>query len=380
MKTVTFFALITLLSLVCLIQAGAHPDGGRGPGPAQHHLETADWIPWQADERVGDARNWNVFPGTEVLFWADAEPGTAEFPTRAVPGPEVNDPESWFSDESPSQVYDIMPFADYADLDHRKGHAFQYLTEGCASVGNMDLPGDAGTDNNFFSNGIIQIEWSWDDNDQWGLVFRKSDQHAGYLVFYGHNCAPSVALVPLTPPPGADAGIADPTGACMAMRGDGLPDDDAGAYGWLPNNDWWFRMDHEHGMFECGVEHCERNAETRGDMIQGNVEVFFSRIEAIDNNIKVWFWRSDLIPDQTFWDDPLDPDSSKLGEPIIDVTDNRWDHRSGHIGVFNESQGNCAWDNLVVMDHSGWLASGGTSVDPNDKLSTYWGAVKDSEN
>ena len=147
-----------------------------------------------------------------------------------------------------------------------------------------------------------------------------------------------------------------------------------------PTMDWWFRMDHEHGMFECGVEHCERNAELRGDMVQGNVEVFFSRIEAIDNNIKVWFSRSDLIPDQTFWDNPLDPDSSKLGEPIIDVTDNRWDHRSGHIGVFNESQGNCAWDNLVVMDHSGWLASGGTSVDPNDKLSTYWGAVKDSEN
>jgi len=269
-----------------------------------------------------------------------------------------------------------MPFADYPELAHRRGHAFQMMTEGCAAVGNMDLPGPAGEDINFFSNGIIQAEWTWDDNDQWGLVFRKSAQDAGYLLWFGHNCAPQVVLVPLVPAPGAAAGPADPTGGCQATGADGFARDQIPeVFGYLPKG-WWFRMDHAHGMFECDDQHCERNAESRGDMTQGNVEVFFSRIEAIDNHIKVWFTRHDLIPDQSFWDNPLDPDSSKLGDPIIDIVDNKWDFRAGTVGIFNESQGNCAWDNLVVMTGA---TIGGTPVDPMGKLPTYWGTIKDSK-
>ena len=43
--------------------------------------------------------------------------------------------------------------------------------EGCGVSGSTPLPG---TEN--FSDGIIQLDMSWQDDDSWGIIFRKSEE------------------------------------------------------------------------------------------------------------------------------------------------------------------------------------------------------------
>ena len=101
-------------------------------------------------------------PASAQIFFADFEDGSG-----------VNDPAQWLPDNA-GQNWGIAAFPG-------SGQGLKNLNEGCGTSGNTPWPGV--TD---FSDGIIQLDMSWDDDDSWGVVFRKTADNAGYLVVFGY--------------------------------------------------------------------------------------------------------------------------------------------------------------------------------------------------
>ncbi|MHC4147739.1 MAG: hypothetical protein ACYSUD_23635, partial [Planctomycetota bacterium] len=103
-----------------------------------------------------------IQPASAQMFYADFEDDSFE-----------NDPAQWVPDNT-GQSWGI---ADYPGT----GKGLKNLNEGCGTSGNTPLPGV--TD---FSDGIIQLDMSWEDDDSWGVVLRKTADDAGYLVVFGY--------------------------------------------------------------------------------------------------------------------------------------------------------------------------------------------------
>ena len=66
--------------------------------------------------------------------------------------------------DSDGQIWEIADFPG-------SGKGLLNAKEGCGVSGNTPLPG---TEN--FSDGIIQLDMSWQDDDSWGIIFRKSEE------------------------------------------------------------------------------------------------------------------------------------------------------------------------------------------------------------
>ena len=114
-----------------------------------------------------------------VVFFADFDEGSKE----AIPNQDVNELANCnWKPENPQQVWVLAPFANGTQ-------GLKQTTEGCGNSGNTPLPG---IDN--FTNGIIQLEMSWGDDDSWGVIFRKSARNKGYLVVFGGNETPAVIV------------------------------------------------------------------------------------------------------------------------------------------------------------------------------------------
>jgi len=329
MKTVAFFALITLLSLAFLTQ-----------------------------------------PSAKILFYADFEP---EGQTRAVPGPEVNDPLNWEDTDSPNIIWDLVDLeADWPDTG-REGWGLIQLTEGCGETGTTQLPGAAGADPNFFSDGVITLEMSWGDDDSFGTAFRETADDAGYFVVWGHNCVDWVILHDL------ETGCGEPLHCLTDVRkGEGGRDlgfPDMGCEKQPGNPDMAM---HSLGAARLPwLEQVDTNpwqpidkaGALRGNLPQDNSQVFLARIEAIGDSIKIWYMDMNDVPAGF---DAENPDSTVLGKPMISVTDDRY--QAGYIGMYQESQSNCIIDNFLITD-----LEGGAAVDARSKLSTYWGVIKDTK-
>lgn len=189
--------------------------------------------------------------------------------------------------------------------------------------GNTPFPGVKN-----LTNGIIQLEMSWGDDDSWGVIFRKSAQKKGYLVVFGGNETPAVIVALL------DKGCAD-VGKCLDQVG-------------CENNPQNTLAQVPHGL---------------GQVDQTNNTIYFGRVEARGDTIKVWYLKRA---------DVKDPFSRNMGDPIVEIKDAT--HKSGSVGVWHETQGNCMIDNVLVTG-PGFFS--GLAVNPQMKTATTWGDLRE---
>ncbi len=222
-------------------------------------------------------------PASAQIFYADFEDGAG-----------VNDPAQWVPDNT-GQAWGIANFPG-------SGKGLKNLNEGCGTSGNTPLPG---VDN--FQDGIIQLDMSWEDDDSWGVVFRKTADDAGYLVVFGYIETPFVLITDL-----AD-GCAT-TGQCLSDSG-----------------------------CENGGKELIAVPNGLGTNLTQDLSVSYTgRIEAIGDMIRVWFLPTADIAD------PL----GDLGAPLVE-----YQHSAhlepGSVGVWHESQGGSMIDNVMVFTAGG---------------------------
>ncbi len=106
---------------------------------------------------------------SQVVFLADFE----ENSVAAIPNQDVNNLANWVP-ENPGQIWA------FNDNFPNGSRGLEQTIEGCGISGNSPLPG---VDN--FTDGIIQLEMSWGDDDSWGVILRQSAADKGYLVVFG---------------------------------------------------------------------------------------------------------------------------------------------------------------------------------------------------
>jgi hypothetical protein len=249
----------------------------------------------------------------QTIFFADFE----ENSPAAFPNQDVNTVGNWVP-ENPGQIWAVDAFPNGTQ-------GLKQTVEGCGISGNSPLPG---VDN--FSDGIIQLEMSWGDDDSWGVVLRKSADDKGYLVVFGffETAAVIVALL--------DKGCAD-VGLCLDQSS-------------CENN-----PDNTLVQVDNGLGPPE-------NLDQTNSVAYFGRIEAIGDTIRVWY--SALA-------DIADPYAQDLGAPLVEIQDST--HTSGSVGVWHESQGGSMIDNVLVTGPS----LDATAVAPQGKMATTWGDLRE---
>ena len=245
----------------------------------------------------------------QILFFADFEAGSKE----AKPNQAVNDPKNW-KPENPQTLWSLADFANGTQ-------GLRQTAEGCGTSGNTPLPGMTKD----FTNGIIQLEMSFGDDDSAGIILRKSAADKGYLVVFGVTETPAVIVGLL------DKGCGK-VGNCLDQVA-------------CENNAANTLIQVPHGL---------------GGMDQTNNTIYFGRIEAIGDTIKVWYLKRD---------DVKDTNAKNIGAPIAEVKDGT--HKSGTVGFWHESMGNGTIDNVLVIGPGGLR-----SVDTEGKLATTWGELK----
>jgi hypothetical protein len=223
-------------------------------------------------------------PVSAQMFFADFEDGIG-----------INDPAQWLPDNAQQQ----WGTADFPG----SGTGLKNLNEGCGTSGNTPLPGvDA------FQDGMIQLDMSWEDDDSFGVIFRKTADDAGYLVVFGYIETPGVIVADL-----AD-GCAD-TGNCLDQ------------------------VNCENGGNELiQVDH------GLGTNLSMDLSISYTgRIEVKGDVIRVWY-----LPTADLPADPL----GDLGEPIVEIV-NSAHPGPGAVGIWHESAGGCMIDNVLVAGLGG---------------------------
>jgi len=274
------------------------------------HIITFEVVAKEKLPPTGDPTAQPSTAGGRPLFFADFEPGSR----KAIPSKAVNDPQNW-KPENPETQWTLADFANGT-----KG--LRQTAEGCGTSGNTLLPGMT----RHFTDGIIQLEMSFGDDDSAGIVFRKSADDKGYLVVFGVNETPAVIVALL------DKGCAE-VGNCLDQVA-------------CENNAANTLIQAPHGL---------------GEMDQTNSTIYFGRIEAIGNTIKVWYLKRD---------DVKDPNAPNLGKPVVEIKDNT--HKSGTVGFWHESMQNGTIDNVLVTGPGGLR-----SVNTQGKQASTWGELKE---
>ena len=249
-----------------------------------------------------------------IVFYADFEAGSKD----AKPNANVNNVKN-YKPENAGTVWDDGDFN--GGKIGGKG-AMAQTAEGCGISGNTPLP-----DVDNFTDGIIQVVFSFGDDDSFGVQFRRKGDDKGYLAVFGYNETSKVILGDL-----ADGCC--PSGQCL---------DQCGC---------------ENGGKEIlGVDHG-----LGAGLTQDNSVPYFGRVEVKGSNVKVWYMELADVKD-------LFGDSSKLGAPVLesDKADNK---SAGSVGVWHESWGNGRIDSILVTSGAGF------DVDVKDKLTTMWGEIK----
>jgi hypothetical protein len=293
------------------------------------------------------------------------------------------------------------------------------LTEGCAVSGHTEIPLSPE-----FTDGIIDLEASWADDDTWGITFRRTpapltffdlgeitpnvntDTWAeGYMVTFGWNESQSVQLLDL------QDGCGIP-GSCINqsrgpdLDGDGIADPET-----FWECDWDFTDLNVGGTGKriAGSWHGYTAidpafgdpAGQRGQLPMDHSIVMYLRVEAFGDNIKVWFGpkfaedAEEIVASQAHifplqeGDNPNPPNvngttpvnretvAAGLVEPLLDVDHGAY--QSGNVGIFLESMKEGILDNITITDANGFEGFDSVAVNPRGKLATQWGAIKDSK-
>jgi len=202
----------------------------------------------------------------------------------------VNNPALWVPDNG-GQAWGVAAFPG-------SGQGLKNLNEGCGTSGNTPLPGVTN-----FTDGIIQLDMSWEDDDSWGVILRKTADDAGYIVFFGYIETASVIIGDL-------ANGCAPDGTCL----DGTSCEGGGGE--------IIQVDHGLG----------------GGLTQDLSVSYTGRIEVKGNTIRVWYLPTADIAD------PL----GDLGDPLVEIQDDA--HTGpGSVGIWHESQGGSMIDNVMVL-------------------------------
>ncbi|MDT8304153.1 MAG: hypothetical protein RQ760_21905, partial [Sedimentisphaerales bacterium] len=244
-------------------------------------------------------------PASAQIFYADFEDGSS-----------ANDPAQWVADNT-GQNWGIADFPG-------SGKGLKNLNEGCGTSGNTPLPG---VDN--FQDGIIQLDMSWEDDDSFGVVFRKTADDAGYLVVFGYIETPGVIVADL-----AD-GCAD-TGLCLS----------------------------DSGCENGGLELIQVDHGFGTNLTQDLSVSYTGRIEVKGDTIRVWFLPTADIPD------PLDP-LGDLGVPLVEIQ-NSAHLGPGSVGIWQESAGGCMIDNVLVAGIGSQPLAWGPNPPVGDLLTDTW--------
>lgn len=252
----------------------------------------------------------------QVVFYADFEPGSKE----AIPDAGVNDIKK-YKPENAGTIWAAQDFAG-GKLGGKKSMA--QTAEGCGISGNTELPG---VDD--FTDGIIQMVFSFGDDDSVGLQFRRKGDDKGYLAVFGYNETASVLFMDL-----AD-------GCCAQAQ----------------------------CLDQCGCENGGKELESvphglGGGLDQTNAVPYFGRVEVDGKNVKIWYMKLEEIKD-------LFAPSEDLGKPILEYKGADYTS-AGSVGIWHESWGMGRVDSVLVTNANGF------DVDAKGKLTTSWGAVKGS--
>jgi hypothetical protein len=97
----------------------------------------------------------------------------ADFDGKGTPNNSVNDSANWKA-ENPANTWGI------GDFPANGTKALKMTASGCGSSGFTPFP----TVENW-TNGIIQADFGWFDDDSWGIMFRRNAENNGYFVFLG---------------------------------------------------------------------------------------------------------------------------------------------------------------------------------------------------
>ncbi|MDD9975932.1 MAG: hypothetical protein OXU27_18120 [Candidatus Poribacteria bacterium] len=252
----------------------------------------------------------------QVVFYADFEPGSKE----AKPNANVNNVKSYKSENAGT----IWAEGDFNGGKIGGKKSMTQTAEGCGISGNTELPG---VDD--FTDGIVQVVFSFGDDDSFGVQFRRKGDDKGYLVVFGYNETPQVILGDL-----ADGCC--PSGQCLS---------------------------------ECGCENGGKEIDgvphgLGGGLDQTNAVAYFGRVEVQGNNVKIWYMLLEEVND-------LFASSADLGDPILE-SDEATYKGAGTVGVWHESWGMGRIDSIIVT------SAGGFDVDAKGKISTTWGEIKSS--
>ena len=252
----------------------------------------------------------------QVVFYADFEPGSKE----AKPDAGVNDIKKY----KPENAGTIWAESDFNGGKLGGKKAMAQTAEGCGISGNTPLPGVKD-----FTDGIIQVVFSFADDDSFGVQFRRKGDDKGYLVVFGYNETASVLFMSL------EDGCC-PSGQCLD---------------------------------QCGCENGGKEIDSvphglGGGLDQTNAVAYFGRVEVKGNNVKIWYKKLEEVKD-------LFVSSEDLGDPILE-SDEATNKSAGSVGVWHESWGMGRIDSIIVTNPSGF------DVDAKGKLATTWSEVKTS--
>ncbi len=253
----------------------------------------------------------------QVVFYADFEPGSKE----AIPDAGVNDVKKYKAENAGT----IWAAADFTAGGKVGGKgAMAQTAEGCGISGNTALPGVKN-----FTDGIIQVVFSFGDDDSFGVQFRRKGDDKGYLAVWGYNETPSVLFMDL-----AD-------GCCAQAQ----------------------------CLDQCGCENGGKELDAvphglGGGLDQTNAVGYLGRVDVQGKNVKIWYMKLDEVKD-------IFAPSEDLGDPILEYKNA--DYTSGGtVGVWHESWGMGRIDSILVTNKNGF------DIDAKGKLTTSWGAVKTS--
>ena len=252
----------------------------------------------------------------QVVFYADFEPGSKE----AIPDAGVNDVKKY----KPENAGTIWALDDFEGGKLGGTKSMKQTAEGCGISGNTELPGVKN-----FTDGIIQMVFSFGDDDSVGLQFRRKGDDKGYLAVFGYNETASVLFMDL-----AD-------GCCAQAQ----------------------------CLDQCGCENGGKELEAvphglGGGLDQTNAVPYFGRVEVDGKNVKMWYMELAEVDD-------LFAPSEDLGKPILEYKGADYTS-AGSVGIWHESWGMGRVDSVLVTNKNGF------DVDAKGKLTTSWGAVKAS--
>ena len=252
----------------------------------------------------------------QVVFYADFEPGSKD----AIPDAGVNDIKKYKAENAGT----IWAADDFEGGKLGGKGSMKQTAEGCGISGNTPLPGVTN-----FTDGIVQMVFSFGDDDSVGLQFRRKGDDNGYLTVFGYNETAAVLFMDL-----ADGCC--PSGQCLD---------------------------------QCGCENGGKELESvphglGGGLDQTNAVPYFGRVEVDGKNVKIWYMELAEV------DDLFGP-SEDLGAPILEYKSADYT-TAGSVGIWHESWGMGRVDSVLVTNANGF------DVDAKGKLTTSWGEVKSS--